>query len=220
MQCSIVRVLTLTTCGALMGAALVAQQQVNSVGPSATAYVASSQPATTQPALERPLYAGHAPDEWASYQAMHAYFLQRFVDGQGFGLERMVNLKNPRFRRLYADGIRYSVGGVQLLSLNGGNAPFAYVTTVDADKQRIKRAAHEPLGDAEIDGITKLKEGMTVVLTGNEGHREMIGAIRATADCTQCHDVNKGTLLGAFRYPLLPEIPAQSKPPKALIQKH
>ena len=122
---------------------------------------------------------------------MHAYFVQRFVESRGFGDERMVNLNNPRFRNVYADGMRYAVGRVQLLSLNGGNAPFAYVTAVDADKEQIKHAAHEPVGNAEIDAIAKLKDGMTVVLTVNEGHREMIGAIRATASCTQCHDCPK-----------------------------
>lgn len=218
MRGSLMRVIT--TCVALMAIGFVAQEQSNSQVLSTAKGPASTQPATTQPARERPLYAGHAPDEWASYQAMHAYFLQRFVDGQGFGMERMINLNSPRFRKVYADGMRFTVGGVQLLSLNGGNAPFAYVTVIDADKKRIKNAAHEPLGDAEIDAIAKLKEGMTVVLTGNEGHREMIGAIRATADCTECHNTTEGTLLGAFRYPLSPEVPVQSTLPKLLPQKH
>lgn len=203
----------------LMSVGLFAQERLNSPASSTQVRPASTQPATTQPAPERPLYAGHAPDEWTSYQAMHAYFLQRFVESRGFGDERMVNLNNPRFRKVYADGMRYRVGRVQLLSPNGGNAPFAYATAMDADKEQIKHATHEPVGNAEVDAIAKLKDGMTVVLAGNEGHREMIGAIRATASCTQCHDVTEGTLLGAFKYPLEPEPILQTARPKAPPQK-
>ena len=182
---------------------------------SASGDTSSTQPTATRPATERPLYAGHNPDEWSSYQAMHAFFLQRFVESRGFGMERMVNVNDPRFRKVYADGMRYTVGSVQLLSLNDGKIPFAYVTGIDADKRLIQNAAHQPVVEPEIDALAKLKEGMTVVLTGQEGHREMIGAIRATADCTRCHGVAEGTLLGAFRYPLqraaTPQLPRQGK---------
>lgn len=207
------------TCIVLMSVGLFAQERLKSPAPSKQSRAASTQPATTQPAPERLLYAGHAPDEWTSYQAMHEYFLQRFVESQGFGDERMVNLNNPRFRKVYADGTRYMVGHVQLLSLNGGNVPFAYASVMDAGKEQIKHAAHEPVGNAEIDAIAKLKDGMTVVLTGNEGHREMIGAIRATANCTQCHDVPEGTLLGAFKYRLQPEPILETARPIAPSQK-
>ena len=169
----------------------------------------TTRPATTRPVDERPLYVGHRPDEWASYQAMHDYFLKRFVESRGFGLERMVNVNDPRYRKMYADGRRYRVGRVQLISLNRGGMPFAYSTGIDADKAQIKHAPHEPLGDAETDAVAKLKDSMTVVLTGQDGHREMVGAIRATADCTACHHVAQGTLMGAFRYPLEPEFVPQ-----------
>jgi hypothetical protein len=167
------------------GLALVAKEQSNPQRPHATEFAAATQPAATQPTDARPLYAGQKPDEWTSYQAMHAYFLQRFVDERGFGMERMVGVNDPRYRKLYADGMRYSVGRVQLLSLNGGAVAFAYVTAIDADKRQIQHAAHEPLADGEADALAKLKDGMTVVLTGGDRHREMVGAIRATADCTK-----------------------------------
>lgn len=204
----------LVACIGILAIAVVGQEPLGPAQPQIRASAATSQPASTRPAQERPLYAGRRADEWASYQAMHAYFLQRFVDGQGFGLERMVDFRDPRFRRLYADGRRYSVGNVQLISLNGGGAPFAYVTGIDVDKERIRHAAHEPIGDAEANALKMVKDGMTVVLTGNAGHREMIGAIRATAECARCHAVAEGTLLGAFRYPLRPEpvLTRQGKP--------
>jgi hypothetical protein len=204
-------------CIVFLAIAVVAQER-SSPDPQKMPAAVPTPPAATRPTEKSPRYAGQRPDEWASYQAMHAYFLERFVSERGFGLERMIGVNDPRYRKVYADGMRYTVGRVELISLNGGDAPFAYVTAIDADKRQIQHAAHEALMEGEADALTKLKDGMTVVLTGGEGHREMVGAIRATADCRKCHDAAEGTLLGAFRYPLRPEPTKQRARPIDLIQ--
>jgi hypothetical protein len=174
---------------------------------------------TTKPAT-RPaspaVFVGHEKDEWESYQAMHAYILDRFVRSDGFGFRRMPRVQDvPRERRIYADGVRYTVSRVQLISLNGGKEPFAYKSPYDdAMKNALKRDPHVPLVEGEADALAQLKEGKEVVLIGAEGKRELVGAVRATADCMKCHSVKEGTLLGAFRYPLirepLPVAPAQA----------
>lgn len=180
------------------------QKQQHSPQPAARAArpAPATQPATTQPA-SAPLYVGERPDEWKSYQEMHAYFLNRFVNSRGFGLERMVRVNEPRYRTLYAEATHYRIGAVQLLSLNDGHRPFEYETPLDTDKLRIKHAKHIPATDAEVAALDQLKSGHDVVLTGDGNRRYLIGAVRATFSCTECHSVKEGTLLGAFRYPLI-----------------
>lgn len=165
----------------------------------------TTQPATQPTALR--LFAGERPDEWESYQAMHAYMLDRFVRSDGFGLRRVVRMQDlARSKRIYADGTRYIVGRVELISLNDGKDPFAYVTMgFDVMKNKIKDAKHVPVDDSVLSALDELKTGKEVVLTGTGDGRELIGAVRAAAACTACHEVAEGALLGAFRYPLVKE---------------
>jgi len=96
------------------------------------------------------------------------------------------------------------------VSLNGGHKPFEYETAMDADMDRIKHAKHVDATDAEVAALEKLRAGEQVILTGDSDRRYLLGAIRATADCTKCHGVREGTLLGAFRYPLVAVAIAQN----------
>ncbi len=168
---------------------------------------------STQP-TSLALFAGEKPDEWESYQKMHAYMLDRFVHSPGRGLSRVPHMQDAaRSKRIYADGTRYLVGRVQLISLNDGKEPFAYVTPLDdVTKNQLPHAVHVPLNDMALSALDELKAGKEVVLTGSADGREFIGAVRATSTCTKCHEVAEGTLLGAFRYPLQRE-------PKVLQQK-
>jgi len=197
----------LTATAALITAALLSigadnlPQQRQSPQPPAT--LPATQPGTQPSAV--PLYVGQKPDEWASYQAMHAYILDRFVRSEGFGFSRMRPVQDaPRQKLIYADGARFFVGRVQLISPNDGKQPFAYVTNDEVVlKVRLKRAQHKPVDETVSNALDELKAGKEVILarTGDDG-RELIGAVRATSACTECHSVPQGTLLGAFLYPL------------------
>jgi hypothetical protein len=114
-----------------------------------------------------------------------------------------------RNRKIYADATRYSVGRVQLISLNGGDEPFEYFMPFDASKDKLKHAKHRALDQFEADALKELLEGKEVVLAGNGTDRSLIGAVRATSSCVKCHEVKEGTLLGAFRYPLIEVTPRQ-----------
>ncbi|HWE92920.1 MAG TPA: hypothetical protein VG269_03030 [Tepidisphaeraceae bacterium] len=168
----------------------------------------------TQPATPS-ADAGPAEEQWESFQAMHAYILNRFVKSDGFGLQRLPQVNDgPRSKRFYADGIRYWVGHVELISLNEGKEPFVYHDPIvaDASKDRLPEAKHEPLAKGEAEALAQLKDGKEVVLMGAADKRELVGAVRATPDCMKCHHVKEGTLLGAFRYPLeRVELPAEEQ---------
>lgn len=198
----------LTAALASIGADTLRQQRQS---PPAPATRPATQP-TTQPSTSR-LYVGQKPDEWASYQELHSYFLDRFVRSKGFGLERMPRIEDlPREKLIYADGARFIVGRVQLISLNDGKQPFAYVTKFgDAMKNEIKGAGHAPLDEPASKALDELKAGKEVIMARTGDSREFIGAVRATSACIKCHSVPEGTLLGAFRYPLVREPDVQRK---------
>jgi hypothetical protein len=40
----------------------------------------------------------------------------------------------------------------------------------------------------------------------------MVGSVRAAKDCLDCHSVDRGHLLGAFTYELVPEQPRGKRP--------
>ena len=52
---------------------------------------------------------------------MHQYFVNRFVESNGFGLERMITPRIlARSNVLYMEGQHFRIGTVELISLGGG----------------------------------------------------------------------------------------------------
>lgn len=58
-------------------------------------------------------------------------------------------------------------------------------------------------GNFERSALQQLRDGEDVVTNASLNRIEMLGSLRATKQCQQCHDVESGTLLGAFSYELL-----------------
>ena len=50
--------------------------------------------------------------------------------------------------------------------------------------------------------LKKLVDGQDLETASTPNRIEMLGSLRATKQCTQCHQVPSGTLLGAFSYEL------------------
>jgi hypothetical protein len=162
----------------------------------------STQP-STQPAIVG------VTGEWKSYADLHAYILHRFVTSDDFGVRRIprVNDDSERSKTLYIDGSRYSIGPVDLVSLNGGDNPFVYRlkqggVIKDVMKRALRDAKHVPLPDPQAKVLSLLNDGRDLVLVDDGDRRYLFGAVHATAGCVHCHSVKEGTLIGAFRYPL------------------
>ena len=58
------------------------------------------------------------------------------------------------------------------------------------------------LTDFEADSLATLRTGESLVARAKANHLEMFGALRAAKQCQQCHQVQRGELLGAFSYEL------------------
>lgn len=59
-----------------------------------------------------------------------------------------------------------------------------------------------PLNEFESRSLEQLKSGEDLMVNSNESHIEMVGSIRATSQCMECHQVARGTLRGALSYQL------------------
>ena len=101
----------------------------------------ATQPSATQPTQVKALKV-HAFNEpvpgaengkWKSYAAMHNYFVEGFVNTEGFGFGRMMTPRQAaRSNVLYVEGETYRIGTVNLISLGDAPekgkpaAPYAY----------------------------------------------------------------------------------------------
>lgn len=158
---------------------------------------------------------GSEDGKWTTYDAMHDFFVDRFVESEGFGIGRMMTTRDiARSNTLYVNGESYRIGAVRLVSLGEpdkdgkpGKA-FAYEPGEnfmfnDPRRNALKESEKKALGPFESEAMTKLRAGEQTVFGTEAGKPMLIGAIRAKTECIECHKVKEGTLLGAFRYPLI-----------------
>jgi hypothetical protein len=118
--------------------------------------------------------------QWSSPVAMHEYFIERFVQSDGFGNERMGQpLMVSRDHRLRLAGQTYQIESIELISLNSGAAlrshvhaaparlasaapttrPFAYTQPFNVTKAHLEESARRPLHEQERAAIDKLAAG-------------------------------------------------------------
>ncbi len=69
-----------------------------------------------------------------------------------------------------------------------------------------------PLSEFEGRGLGALRAGEDVMTEATTNHIRMLGALRASAQCLDCHQVRRGDLLGAFSYDLQRDPPRVEKP--------
>lgn len=142
---------------------------------------------------------------WSSFAAMHSYFVQQFVESEGFGFSRIMRLDEPYFRELVVNGRPYQLQRMELVSINGSGEPFAYVNDFyNPTKERLPTAEHRALTEFELSAVKKIKVGREVVYNGDAEQPVLVGDIRATRSCLECHSVKPGELLGCMTYELRP----------------
>lgn len=99
---------------------------------------------------------------------------------------------------------------LELVSLLMHDEPVVYVSK---SLPRMSELAEHPvtrgLDEFEQTALAKLEAGENVVYRATLNQIEMVGAIRAVNQCLQCHEVQRGALLGAFSYSLFRDPPAE-----------
>jgi hypothetical protein len=167
------------------------------------------------------LVPSNQPPPFASAEAMQAEFLKRFLDAPGFGMRRVLV---PEYHRpapyLVWNEQRFAVKPPELIGLEEHDDPVAYVlpfgSFAKADfTNKLSRSLVKTreLNSFEAAALDRLRRGQSIIAeeraeTGEtippELRLRVLGAIRATSDCLDCHSGGEGKLLGAFSYVLTP----------------
>jgi hypothetical protein len=94
---------------------------------------------------------------------------------------------------------------VELVSLLKHDQPMVYVAKYLPNMDQLRDAAVRPLDGFEQRTLAKLRAGDDVVVETAGDRIRMLGSLRAGRQCLECHAVERGTLLGAFSYELVPD---------------
>ncbi len=109
------------------------------------------------------------------------------------------------------DKERWAVGRLELVSLLKHKEPAVYVSTELPRMEELKKAKTRPPSEFEGEALKALRDGEDLVTDATTNHIRMVGALRASKQCLECHTVRRGDLLGAFSYDLLRDTPVKAQ---------
>jgi hypothetical protein len=98
---------------------------------------------------------------------------------------------------------------LELVSLLKHDPPAAYISENLPRMEDLREAPTRLLDEFEASALQKLRTGEELVVEVQPQEIHMVGALRALKQCTECHSVERGELLGAFTYRL---VPANARP--------
>ena len=112
-----------------------------------------------------------------------------------------INLTEPS---QFSDAtVRWKVNRMELVSLLAHDEFGVYVSESLPKMNELNEAEIRKFDEFEFSALGKLFKGDDVVLAATANRIRMLGALRATPDCLECHSVKNGDLLGALSYELL-----------------
>jgi hypothetical protein len=160
-----------------------------------------------------------SPGEWLQPAAGDEAPLRRmlqasildFVNPRGFGYFKdrlhVAGFDSHRFREVPAPANRWKVQTLELVGLLLLDEPAAYVSDHLPWMDRLRGAPTRPLDRFERYALDALWRGEDLFITQGEEGVRMLGAVRSTKQCVNCHGGDGGDLLGAFSYTLRSHAP-------------
>jgi hypothetical protein len=103
---------------------------------------------------------------------------------------------------------KWLVSRLELVSLLKHGEPAVYVSDSLPRMDDLKKAKTRPLTEFEGNALAALKAGEDLVGRATPERIHLVGSLRATKQCLNCHHAQRGDLLGAFSYNLRRETPA------------
>jgi hypothetical protein len=100
------------------------------------------------------------------------------------------------------DHTPWRIDALELVSLFKHRPAAVYVSENLPNMNELARVPIRPLDEFEAGSLDKLRGGEELIVRGNSAHIRMVGSIRVAYQCLECHQVPRGTLLGAFSYRL------------------
>jgi hypothetical protein len=149
-------------------------------------------------------------DPIAEFYADHDGILERFLHPRGFGYfkdrEHVAGFNSHGFRSFddyftFQDP-KWQVQHVLLVGILQHEQPVVYLTDKLPSMEQVRQGKTRPLDTFEEAAFPSLCEGEDLYIVSKDKTLRMLGAIRATKTCLQCHDAQVGDLLGAFSYTL------------------
>jgi hypothetical protein len=158
-------------------------------------------------------------------RTVHEAGVVDFANRAGFGFiasrERVVGFQSHGFRNAPQlastanSSARWRIASLELVSLLKHETPAAYVSGHLPRMDELASAPTRPLDGFEADALRQLRQGEELVVEEQSDELRMLGSLRAAQQCTECHSVQRGDLLGAFTYRLRCEHPVRRRPPPA-----
>lgn len=115
-----------------------------------------------------------------------------------FKERRVADVVNEK--HTYIDSVPWRLERIELVGLLLHREPVVYESPDLPDLAELATYTTRPLDQFETTWLPSLRAGEEVVVARVGGDPRMLGAIRAADSCLKCHDVERGTLLGAFSY--------------------
>ena len=152
------------------------------------------------------------PNEYEDY---HWVGTDDFLHPSGFGYiesEKLVAgfIPHAFHRSPHNDNERITLDRLELVSLLKFDEPRVYVSEVlpRMDRLSSENVPTRSLDEFEYEALARLWFEKDVVVEQNGDQIRMLGALRADNLCMDCHNVDRGALLGAFTYRLSSSGPA------------
>lgn len=110
------------------------------------------------------------------------------------------------------------IDSMLLISLLKHRSPAVYISENLPNIKELDSVPTRQPNGFESDAVARLISGEDLVIDCRSSSIQMVGAIRAAYQCLECHQLPRGTLLGAFTYRLTPisNTDAESLEPVAL----
>jgi hypothetical protein len=142
----------------------------------------------------------------AELEKLHQDSTVDFVNPEGFGYvtesHQVAGFESHAFANPPKPAGDWSIATVDLVGLLLSKKPRVYESKNLPRMDELKNAPTRPLDRFERDGLEKLKGGEDLIVASTVSGARMLGAIRSAKQCLQCHQGNRGDLLGAFTYRL------------------
>jgi hypothetical protein len=117
--------------------------------------------------------------------------------------QHVAGFQPHRFREMpAAPPVRWELRRLELVSLLKFPEPAVYLSDNLPRMDELRDAQTRPLDPFEGEALSSLRRGEDLVSRQAGDSLRVLGSIRAAKQCTSCHDVQRGTLLGAFSYKL------------------
>jgi hypothetical protein len=162
----------------------------------------TSRPVSPSPSAWNVILTEQAP---ASMDALHTRGQHEFLKPERFGYvknrQQVAGFLSHQFNEPLPAGT-LTMQRLDLISLLLHEQPVAYVTNQLPKMEELRAAPTRPLELFESTALQALQRGDDLVVNESGDTIWLLGALRATKQCLECHDVKRGQLLGAFSYVL------------------